>query len=79
MKYNALNSSAKHILAPIGSSFETAFAAWKKFFKAKTKGEWDQRLERQKESENGDEEKAFVYVSPEEGEPRGLMLWPEEI
>lgn len=71
---------ATHVLAPIGSSFDTALFAFTNFFALKTKREWALRLlppEDEEDGEDGDEGgagKAFVYTPPEEGEPRGMML-----
>lgn len=66
------------ILAPIGSSFDTALFAFTKFFALKTKREWALRLlppeEEGEDGEEGDAGKAFAYTPPEEGEPRGVML-----
>ncbi|KAL8836343.1 MAG: hypothetical protein Q9170_002957 [Blastenia crenularia] len=58
----------KSVLAPIGSDWTTAFGAFTKAFKAKTKVEWDERLKVRR-----GEEGAFVYTPPKEGEPVGEM------
>lgn len=56
------------IRAPVGSTFEEALVAFKKFFKTKTCRTWEQRLDKMKL-----EEDAFVYGPPKLGWPRGRM------
>ncbi|KAI4141163.1 MAG: hypothetical protein L6R39_005483 [Caloplaca ligustica] len=58
---------AKNVLAPIGSDWTIAFAAFTSAFRAKTKVEWDDRFTPRKWGVDG----AFVYQVPKEGEPRG--------
>ncbi|KAI4164407.1 MAG: hypothetical protein LQ342_002054 [Letrouitia transgressa] len=59
-----------HILAPLGSGWDTAFGAFKKFFKVKTSIEWDRRLLERGKMEEG----KFWYLLPAEGEAVGLLL-----
>ena len=49
------------MLAPIGSSFDTAFGAFEKFFELKTKRAWEDRFEKR---DHRVEEEEFVYVPP---------------
>ncbi|KAL8717949.1 MAG: hypothetical protein Q9225_004868 [Loekoesia sp. 1 TL-2023] len=75
LTYHTHGSPAhKSILAPIGSDFATAFGAFVKAFKAKTKVEWDERLKTRKW-----EEGAFVYTPPKGGEPKGEVPGDFEI
>ncbi|MCJ1462632.1 hypothetical protein MMC07_001234 [Pseudocyphellaria aurata] len=70
----------KDILAPIGSSFETALFAFTTFFALKTMRPWADRLAPLQdvggdcEEEEEGVEKAFVYTPPKEDEPRGVIL-----
>ncbi|KAI4202671.1 MAG: hypothetical protein LQ346_001933 [Caloplaca aetnensis] len=59
----------KSILAPKGSDWTAAFAAFTKTFAAKTKVDWDERLVPRRSW--AEQEGAFVYTPPKEGEPRG--------
>ncbi|KAI4095020.1 MAG: hypothetical protein LQ344_001867 [Seirophora lacunosa] len=65
----------KSVLAPIGSDWTTAFAAFKDAFRAKTKVEWDDRFSAAAAAAVPGKprvgEDAFVYAVPKEGEPRG--------
>ncbi|KAL9604042.1 MAG: hypothetical protein Q9219_000804 [cf. Caloplaca sp. 3 TL-2023] len=58
----------KSVLAPVGSDWTTAFEAFTKTFKAKTKVEWDERLKVRVGVEG-----AFMYAPPKVGEPVGEM------
>ncbi|KAL8900327.1 MAG: hypothetical protein Q9207_005754, partial [Kuettlingeria erythrocarpa] len=60
----------KSILAPKGSDWTAAFRAFTKTFRAKTKVDWDERLVPRRSSW-AEQEGAFVYTPPKEGEPRG--------
>ncbi len=57
------------MLAPIGSSWETAWDAFRGFFELKTGRVWE---ERGGKGEVGKE--AFTYGLPKGGEPRGLGM-----
>lgn len=73
VKYSSPGSTPKfEVLAPIGSSWETAWAAFEAFFKLKAKKDWDMRF--LKPDLGVDAAEAFVYTPPREGEPRGLFL-----
>ncbi|KAI4115712.1 MAG: hypothetical protein LQ345_003750 [Seirophora villosa] len=65
----------KSVLAPIGSDWATAFAAFKDAFRAKTKVEWDDRFSAAAAAAAAGKSRAgeevFVYAVPKEGEPRG--------
>ena len=70
VKYSSPGTAPKNeVLAPIGSTWETAWGAFQMFFKLKTKKDWDMRFLK---CDLGAE--AFVYTPPREGEPRGLFL-----
>lgn len=56
------------MLAPVGSSWETAWDAFQGFFRLKTGKMWEERFVRVK---GGAE--AFTYTPPREGQPRGLI------
>lgn len=81
-KYSAPDGSGNghekaKVLAPIGSSFETAFEIFKKFFELKTRRQWDNRLGEANaeidDREKKGEEEVFIYTPPKQGEPRGLI------
>jgi len=55
--------TASDIRAPVGSTFETAFRAFRAFFKSKTGRAWELRLEVEASKSKG-EEGRFVYVPP---------------
>ena len=61
-------SPTANMLAPVGSSFDTAFDHFKKFFNLKTGKAWDDRFQRM-ESAKG----AFVFALPKPGEARGVI------
>lgn len=66
-KYSAHGKPEEvNVCAPIGSSFDTAFDAFKMFFKLKTGQCWNERLNK---SKIGNE--LFSYTAPKQGEPRG--------
>jgi len=70
VKYSAPNTiSISEVLAPIGSSWETAWRAFELFFKLKTRKDWDMRFVKYDRGAD-----AFVYTPPREGELRG-MFW----
>lgn len=70
VKYSAPGEEAKiEQLAPIGSSWETAWGAFTLFFRLKTRKEWEGRFVR-----GGLGPDAFVYTPPKEGEPKGAWL-----
>ena len=73
VKYSSPGATAKEVLAPIGSSFSTAYDAFKKFFRLKTRREWDERLLKTPlPVEHGDKPAPFVYNPPADGEPNGI-------
>ena len=76
VKYSAPgNKSWSRVLAPTGSSWETAWAAFEQFFKLKTRKEWAMRFYKyEMGKEAPSQEKNFNYSSPAKGEPRGC-LW----
>ncbi|KAL1862232.1 hypothetical protein Plec18170_001057 [Paecilomyces lecythidis] len=45
VKYSRVGKSGTELVAPRGSSFDLAMAAYKKFFKIKTGKDWDDRLD----------------------------------
>lgn len=57
------------MLAPLGSAFETAMGAFKRFFKVKTRREWE---ERKGWAGEGGEGGCFVYTAPRVGEVGGV-------
>lgn len=57
------------MLAPVGSSWETAWDAFREFFGLKTGKGWEERFVRM---EAGVE--AFTYTAPKVGWPRGVVL-----
>ncbi|CAD6575326.1 MAG: hypothetical protein ASARMPREDX12_001535 [Alectoria sarmentosa] len=61
--------STNQMLAPIGSSWETAWDAFQGFFQLKTGKRWEERFVRM---ETGSE--AFTYTPPKVGQPRGMFL-----
>ncbi|KAL6715479.1 hypothetical protein ACLMJK_006440 [Lecanora helva] len=70
VKYSSPGTEPVHEpLAPIGSTWDTAWAAFKAFFKLKTKKDWDMRFMKY---DLGPE--AFVYAPPREGQPQGLFM-----
>jgi len=70
VKYSSPGTApTSKVLAPIGSTWETAWGAFEMFFKLKTKKDWDMRFIK---CDLGTE--AFGYTPPKEGEPRGMFL-----
>ena len=67
---SASSGGASEILAPLNSSFEVAMSTFTKFFKLKTKKDWDERLVVCKDVVN---ERAFLYIPPAAGEPLGKL------
>ncbi|KAL8699931.1 MAG: hypothetical protein Q9201_005720 [Fulgogasparrea decipioides] len=61
-------------LAPKGSDWIMAFAAFTSYFQRITGVEWEERL-----LPKPSDPEAFVYMPPNAGEPRGLMRgdWPD--
>ena len=57
------------MLAPIGSSWETAWDSFQAFFKLKTGKQWEERFVRM---DAGSE--TFTYTPPKVGQPRGMFL-----
>lgn len=57
------------MLAPIGSSWETAWDAFRDFFKLKTGKQWEERFVRMAAGSE-----AFTYTPPKAGQPRGMFL-----
>jgi hypothetical protein len=63
------------VIAPIGSSWEQAFGAFKQAFKERTGLAWDDRLHKPPAGKMMcDGQKFFKYAKPKEGEPKGLMM-----
>lgn len=67
------------MLAPVGSSWETAWGTWRGFFRLKTGRGWEEKggeKKKGKGKEGGTEEKekeegeGFVYAGPKGGMPR---------
>ncbi|KAK4693793.1 hypothetical protein P7C71_g3669, partial [Lecanoromycetidae sp. Uapishka_2] len=68
VKYSAPNAaSTTEVLAPRGSSWDTAWAAFERFFKLKTGKEWSMRHVK------GTLEPGFVYTPPSDREPQGIF------
>lgn len=57
------------MLAPIGSSWETAWDAFQEFFQLKTGMKWEERFVRMEMMGE-----AFTYTPPKVGQPRGMFL-----
>lgn len=78
VKYSGPNRTETQVLAPVASSFETAYNAFKKFFALRTRKEWRMRLDVKaktkdaKESEN-DGTAPFRYNPPGGDEPKGVL------
>lgn len=70
VKYSAPNTtSTTEALAPRGSSWDTAWMAYERFFKLKTGKDWTMRHYKWDTIKD-----AFVYTSPRQGEPQGMFL-----
>ena len=57
------------MLAPVGSSWETAWDAFRGFFELKAGKSWEERFVK---GQVGGE--AFAYAPPKAGQPRGVVL-----
>jgi WGR domain len=76
VKYTRKGASGREILAIPGSSWELAFDAFRKFFKTKTKKEWNERLNGESApiSSDGNADDPFRYEPPQgRYEPKGLV------
>ncbi|KAI9705109.1 MAG: hypothetical protein M1836_006892 [Candelina mexicana] len=75
-RYSRPGKSADQNLTPIGTLFDSCFAAFTKFFKSKTGLCWEERLDKKKV-----EGEVFTYTPPVLGRPRGRMPegWKEPI
>lgn len=75
VKYSRKGASGRDILAIPGSSWDLAFDAFRKFFKTKTKKDWNDRLDgKQPPTSDDGSEDAFRYEPPESAnEPKGLV------
>jgi hypothetical protein len=78
-RYIKPGETATAELSPIGSQYDVAFEAFKKFFKLKTNVEWEARLEKRDRccdaSSMGDGgcDDHFRYKPPGPGKPKGAM------
>ena len=76
VKYTRKGASGREILAIPGSSWELAFDAFRKFFKTKTRKDWNDRLDGKPAPINSDEndDEPFRYEPPAGArEPKGLV------
>lgn len=76
VKYTRKGASGREVLAIPGSSWEVAFDAFRKFFKTKTRKEWNDRLDGKPVpiSSDGNADDPFWYEPPQgRHEPRGLV------
>ena len=67
--YTPGRATITQMLASLGSDWDSAFRAFAKFFKAKTKIDWDRRTMEKGKLEEG----AFMYMPPKNGGPVGLL------
>lgn len=78
-RYIKPGKTATAELSPIGSQYDIAFDAFKKFFKLKTNVEWEARLEKRERccyaNSTGDSgcDSHFRYRLPGPGKPKGAM------
>ncbi|KAL9134303.1 MAG: hypothetical protein Q9175_004517 [Cornicularia normoerica] len=63
------HAPTSEMLTPIGSSWETAWDAFRDFFHLKTGTKWEERFVK---TDIGSE--AFTYTPPKAGQPRGMFL-----
>ncbi len=76
LKYSRRGVSGRDILAIPGSSWELAFDAFRKFFKTKTRKDWNDRLDGKPApiSSDGNSDDPFRYEPPQSAcEPKGLV------
>ncbi|KAF7502874.1 hypothetical protein GJ744_004969 [Endocarpon pusillum] len=76
VKYTRKGASGREVLAIPGSSWEVAFDAFRKFFKTKTRKDWNDRLDGKPVpiSSDGNADDPFRYEPPQgRHEPRGLV------
>jgi WGR domain len=76
VKYTRKGTSGREILAIPGSSWELAFDAFRKFFKTKTRKDWNDRLDGKAAPISGDgsADDPFRYEPPKGyHEPKGLV------
>jgi WGR domain len=76
VKYTRRGASGREILAIPGSSWQLAFDAFRKFFKTKTRKDWNDRLDGKPVPISGDghDEDPFRYEPPANPrEPKGLV------
>ena len=76
VKYTRKGASGREVLAIPGSSWELAFDAFRKFFKIKTRKDWNDRLDGKPAPINNDgtDDEPFRYVPPASTyEPKGLV------
>ena len=76
VKYTRKGASGREILTVPGSTWETAFDAFRKFFKTKTRKDWNDRLDGKPVpiSNDGSADDPFRYEPPQgRHEPRGLV------
>ena len=76
VKYTRKGTSGREILAIPGSSWDLAFDAFRKFFKTKTKKDWNNRLDGRPAPISSDEsaDDLFRYEPPQGSrEPKGLV------
>ena len=79
-RYIQPGKTATAELSPVGSRFDIAFAAFKKFFQLKTNVEWEARCQRKKSDRCCDQSNVdggcdghFRYQPPGPGKPKGAM------
>lgn len=76
VKYTRKGASGREILAIPGSSWSLAFDAFRKFFKTKTRKDWNDRLDGKPAPINNDgtDDAPFRYQPPTGArEPKGLV------
>lgn len=76
VKYTRKGASGREILAIPGSSWDLAFDAFRKFFKTKTRKDWNDRLDGNPapSSSDGNLDDPFRYEPPSSAhEPKGLV------
>jgi WGR domain len=76
VKYSRKGKSGRETLAFPGSTWDSAFAAFRKFFKTKTRKDWNDRLDgKSPPITNGNDEEPFHYEPPTSvREPKGLVM-----
>lgn len=73
-RFTRVGASDKHILCPLASFFDEAFARFRAFFKQKTGLGWEDRLSKKKRAALEADGSLFRYLPPVLGRPRGVLM-----